>query len=69
VQREIETILGTGVELRTNTPVGPASGFSFERLRNEYDGVFLAVGAQLSKKIRLEGSATPGVLWGFLHEV
>jgi NADPH-dependent glutamate synthase beta subunit-like oxidoreductase len=71
VQREIDGILARGIELRTNTPVGSASGFSLEKLRNEYDAVFLAVGARTSKKIRLEGSEMPGVLWGldFLREV
>jgi len=71
VRREIEWILARGIELRTNTAVGPASGFSLEKLRSEYDAVFLAVGAQLSKKIRLEGSEMPGVLWGldFLRDV
>lgn len=71
VQREIDWILDRGMELRTNTPVGSASGLSLERLRSEYDAVFLAVGAQLSKQIRLEGSEMPGVLWGldFLREV
>lgn len=71
VQREIDGILARGIELRTNTPVGPASDLSLEKLRSEHDAVFLAVGAQLSKKIRLEGSEIPGVLWGldFLREV
>jgi NADPH-dependent glutamate synthase beta subunit-like oxidoreductase len=71
VQREIDGILARGIELRTNTPVGPASGLSLAGLRSEYDVVFLAVGAGLSKKIRLEGSDHPGVIWGldFLREV
>ncbi len=71
VRREIDRILARGIELRTNTPVGPASGLSLSRLQSEYDAVFLAVGAGLSKKIRLEGSDHPGVLWGldFLRQV
>jgi NADPH-dependent glutamate synthase beta subunit-like oxidoreductase len=71
VQREIERILARGIELRTNSPVGSGSDLSLEKLRSEYDAVFLAVGARLSKKIRLEGSEMPGVLWGldFLREV
>ncbi len=71
VRREIDRILARGIELRTNTPVGPASGLSLAGLQSEYDAVFLAVGAGLSKKIRLEGSDHTGVLWGldFLREV
>ncbi|OGQ82162.1 MAG: hypothetical protein A3F90_09975 [Deltaproteobacteria bacterium RIFCSPLOWO2_12_FULL_60_19] len=71
VRREIDTILARGIELRANTPVGPAADLSLAKLQQEYDAVFLAVGAPMSKKIRLEGSETAGVLWGldFLREV
>lgn len=71
VRREIDEILARGIELRTDAPVGPGSDTSLERLRGEYDAVFLAVGAQMSKKIRLEGSEIEGVLWGldFLRAV
>ncbi|MEE9125416.1 MAG: FAD-dependent oxidoreductase, partial [candidate division NC10 bacterium] len=71
VQREIDELLARGIELRTNTPVGPSSDISLEKLRSEFNAVFLAAGAQLSKRIRLEGSERKGVLWGldFLREV
>jgi NADPH-dependent glutamate synthase beta subunit-like oxidoreductase len=71
VRREIDAILARGIELRANTPVGPAADFSLEKLQRDYDAVFLAVGAPMSKKIRLEGSETAGVLWGldFLRQV
>ncbi|MBI2360778.1 MAG: FAD-dependent oxidoreductase [Deltaproteobacteria bacterium] len=71
VEREIEEVLARGVELRTNTSVGSGADFSLEKLRAEYDAVFLGVGAQLSKKIKLDGSELNGVLWGldFLRDV
>ena len=70
-RRDINEILARGIELRTNTPVGPASGLSLAKLRGEYDAVFVAVGAQMSKRIKIEGSERQGVLWGldFLREV
>lgn len=71
VQREINEIVAQGVKLRTNMPVGPANGLCLETLRDEYDAVFLAVGAQLSRKIQIEGTDLEGVLWGldFLRQV
>jgi NADPH-dependent glutamate synthase beta subunit-like oxidoreductase/Pyruvate/2-oxoacid:ferredoxin oxidoreductase delta subunit len=70
-RREIEQILARGIELRTNSPVGQDSDISLAKLRGEYDAVFLGVGAQASKRIRIEGSELKGVLWGldFLREV
>ncbi|MFQ5851170.1 MAG: FAD-dependent oxidoreductase [Candidatus Binatia bacterium] len=71
VRREIDEILAGGIELRASTSVGPAHGLSLEKIRGQYDAVFLAVGAQMSKRIRVEGSELRGVLWGldFLREV
>lgn len=71
VRREIDQILARGIELRTDTPVGSAADLSLEKLLGEYDAVFLAVGAQMSKKIRLDGNELRGVFWGldFLRDV
>lgn len=69
--RDIDDIVDLGVKIELNTPVGQAHGVSLAELRRGYDAVFLAVGAQVSKKIPLEGSHLEGVLWGldFLREV
>jgi NADPH-dependent glutamate synthase beta subunit-like oxidoreductase len=63
LDKEIDRILGVGVELRTGWKLG--ENLDPLRLRNEgYDAVFIAVGAQSSKKIALKGSDRKDVLWG-----
>jgi formate dehydrogenase beta subunit len=68
--REIGDILALGVEFLPNQALG--KNFTIEQLRTQgYDAVFLGVGAQLSRRILLEGADCPGVLWGvdFLSRV
>lgn len=60
---EIGTITRLGVDIRTNQVLG--RDFSLGQLRNEYDAVFVAVGAPKGKKMRLEGEdEIEGVLSG-----
>lgn len=58
-----------GVEVVTVTRMG--KDLSLEDLRGEYDAIFLALGAQLSRKLAIEGIELEGVLWGldFLRAV
>lgn len=59
VAAEIDDILRTGVELRTNSPA------TLPELQQQgFDAVYLAAGASLSKKIPVKGADLPGVLWG-----
>ncbi len=69
VKEEIEELLSVGVELKTNTALG--RDLSLEDLRQEHDAVLLALGAQLARRIPVEGADLDGVLWGmdFLKEV
>ncbi len=70
LEREIRDVLDLGVDLRTNECLG--KDFSLDHLEHDgFNAVFLAVGAQLTRKIDLEGSELPDVLWGvdFLREV
>lgn len=70
LEKEIGRLLATGVELRTDHKLG--ADFSVAQLRESgFDAVFLAVGAQLSRRIELEGSGLDGVHWGveFLSQV
>ncbi|MCL5962504.1 MAG: FAD-dependent oxidoreductase [Chloroflexi bacterium] len=62
LEKDVEAIAGLGVEFRTNSPVG--SGTSLESLKGEYDAVYIGVGAQLSRRLPLEGADLDGVLWG-----
>jgi NADPH-dependent glutamate synthase beta subunit-like oxidoreductase len=67
---QIEYIRALGVEFSTGTAFG--KDVTVERLKADgYDAVLLAVGAQLSRRIDLEGSSFDGVLWGldFLKDV
>jgi formate dehydrogenase beta subunit len=66
---EIGDLLSLGIELKTETAVG--RDVSVEELRADYDAVLVAPGAQLARRIPVEGSDLEGVLWGmdFLRDV
>jgi len=53
LQAEIDCIRRLGVEIRVNTPVGPQ--LPLEKLRDEYDAVFLAVGLPGSYRLNVPG--------------
>mgnify|MGYP000159067522 CR=1 FL=1 len=71
LESEIKAIESLGVEIRTNTPIGPNGDLSLDDLRRDYDAVFLAVGAHGSRRLNIEGEDLTGVLHGvdFLREV
>jgi NADPH-dependent glutamate synthase beta subunit-like oxidoreductase/Pyruvate/2-oxoacid:ferredoxin oxidoreductase delta subunit len=71
LQSEIEAIQDLGVEIRTNTAIGPNGDLSLDDLRRDYDAVFVAVGAHGSRRLNVEGEDLAGVLHGvdFLREV
>ncbi len=62
VDQEINDILSLGIELKTETAAG--SDVSLEELRAQYDAVLLTPGAQLARRIPVEGADLEGVLWG-----
>lgn len=67
---EIADIVSLGVEIKTGQRAG--RDFSLDDLNSQgFEAVFLAPGAQESRKITLEGADGPDVLWGveFLSEV
>jgi len=70
VEKEIKQILDLGIDLQTERKLG--RDLDLDQLKaGGYDAVFLAVGAQLSRKIDLEGASLDDVFWGvdFLCEV
>ena len=71
LESEIKAIESLGVEIRTNTPIGPNGDLSLEDLSRDYDAVFVAVGAHGSRRLNIEGEDLAGVLHGvdFLREV
>lgn len=63
IKREIEEIKAMGVEILTNTPIHKEI-FLEDLNQKKWDAVFLATGAQESKKIDVEGLSSEGVYWG-----
>ncbi len=69
LDQEIETIENMGVEIKTNIKVG--RDVTLEYLRNNYDAVYIAIGAWASTSLRCPGEELEGVLGGidFLEDV
>ncbi len=63
LDKEIDNVLSTGIELRTGQKLGV--DYEIDQLKQEgFSAVFVAVGAQLSRKIELEGAELDDVYWG-----
>jgi NADH-quinone oxidoreductase subunit F len=60
LKNEIQDILDTGIELKTNTRVG--QDISFDTLLKGYDHIYLAAGAQKSSPLGVPGEDSQGVL-------
>ncbi len=61
LQKDLEEVKRMGVEIRCSSPVDSAR---VEKLASDNDAVFVATGAQISKRIDLPGSDQEGVYWG-----
>jgi NADH-quinone oxidoreductase subunit F len=59
LKREIDAILRLGIELKVSTRVG--EDIPWFMILDEYDAVFLAVGAQRSGKLGIKGESLEGV--------
>jgi len=62
LQKDIDIMLCSGFDLKLNQKIG--KDLSLKSLKDEYDAVFLSVGAQLSKRLNVGGIELEGVLWG-----
>lgn len=63
LQEDIDAILSTGVEVHRNTKIGNGEGeISFEQLREDFDAVYIAIGAHIDKKIGIDGEDSNGVI-------
>ncbi len=63
LDKEIKDIFDLGIEFKPNQALGKE--VTLDQLEKEgYEGVFLGVGAQLSRRIPLEGADAADVLWG-----
>jgi formate dehydrogenase beta subunit len=62
LDKDIQVILDMGVTFQGNTQVG--QDVTLEEIKQDYDAVFIAVGASASAKIPVEGADKSGVYWG-----
>ena len=53
LQEDIDCILSTGVTVHYNTKIGET--ITIDQLRNEFDAVYVSIGAQSDKKVGIEG--------------
>ena len=60
LERDIDCILSTGVEVKLGCTVG--TDVTLEQLRRDYDSVYLAIGAALHKTLGIPGEEAEGVL-------
>ena len=60
LDRDIDTILSTGVSVRVNCEVG--TDVTLEELRRDYDSLYLAIGASLHQGLGIPGEDAKGVL-------
>ncbi len=70
IDSEIGEIFNLGIDFKPNQTLG--KDFTVEQLKKDgFDAVFLGLGAQLSRRIPLEGCDSPDALWGveFLKQV
>lgn len=69
IEAEVKRITDLGVEIKYNTRIG--NNISLEQLMQEYQAVYVAVGAQKSPILKIEGEDAPNVMTGlnFLKDV
>lgn len=60
LEREITTILSNGVEVKTEVTVG--KDVFMEELQENYDAVYIAIGAHGDKKLRIHGEDSTSVI-------
>lgn len=60
LDREIETILSTGIKVHTEVKVG--KDISLDELKEKFDAVYIAIGAHVGKLMGIEGQDAEGVL-------
>ena len=62
VQKAIDEVRQLGVEVLTGTPIGKE--LNLERLRKEFDAVYIAAGAHKAEKLGIPGEDLQGVIHG-----
>lgn len=60
LDREITSMLSTGVKVHTDVIIG--KDITLQKLREDFDAVYIAIGAQSDKKMEIEGVDAEGVI-------
>lgn len=60
LDEDIEAIISAGVEIKTDVTIG--NDISMHDLKNNYDAIYIAIGAHTDKKIGIEGEESNGVI-------
>lgn len=60
LDREIDTILSTGIKVHTGVAVG--NDISINQLRDQFDAIYIAIGAHFGKMMGVEGQEAEGVI-------
>ena len=63
LEEEVKTIQSLGVEIKTNSPIGPNLTFD-DLFRQGYRAIFLAVGAHQDQKLGIPGEENPNIIPG-----
>lgn len=69
LEHEINTICSIGIRIKTGCEISKEKDFA--ELRSQYDAIYIAIGAQRSRRIDIVGESLPGVYHGldFLRDV
>lgn len=63
LNEDIDAILSTGVEVHLHTKIGNGENeIPFEKIRKDFDAVYIAIGAHTDKKIGIDGEDARGVI-------
>ena len=63
LDEDLNAILSTGVKVEQEVSIGKGEGqIPFEKLREEYDAVYIAIGAHTDKKLGIDGEDAVGVV-------
>jgi formate dehydrogenase major subunit len=68
IEKEVAVVEALGAEIRCGVRIG--QDIAFDQLRQDFDAVFVGIGAQAASTMRVQGEDSPGVLSGiaFLAE-
>lgn len=63
LNEDIDAILSTGVKVEIDTTIGGENGeITMQNLREQYDAVYISIGAHTDKKMGIEGENSIGVI-------